>query len=125
MTVRFVDISAIPLPSYISYFPLGTTSCFHTFCQVTAKIGYPVTGYGNESRNRAARQRIPNKVWTDEDGVEHVEVNFYIRGPHGAGKVYSEMFKDNNDRSWKFTYLIVEIVSPHRVQLMLESYVPA
>uniref|UniRef100_A0A0E0GJU7 Mitochondrial import inner membrane translocase subunit Tim21 n=1 Tax=Oryza nivara TaxID=4536 RepID=A0A0E0GJU7_ORYNI len=93
--------------------------------QVTAKIGYPVTGYGNESRNRAARQRIPNKVWTDEDGVEHVEVNFYIRGPHGAGKVYSEMFKDKNDRSWKFTYLIVEIVSPHRAQLMLESYVPA
>ncbi|XP_006649756.1 probable mitochondrial import inner membrane translocase subunit TIM21 [Oryza brachyantha] len=93
--------------------------------QVTAKIGYPVTGYGNESRNRAARQRIPNKIWTDEEGVEHVEVNFYIRGPHGAGKVYSEMFKDNNDRNWKFTYLIVEIVSPHRSQLMLESYVPA
>lgn len=78
MTVRFVDISAIPLPSYISYFPLGTTSCFHTFCQVTAKIGYPVTGYGNESRNRAARQRIPNKVWTDEDGVEHVEVAYIL-----------------------------------------------
>uniref|UniRef100_A0A0D9VRZ7 Mitochondrial import inner membrane translocase subunit Tim21 n=1 Tax=Leersia perrieri TaxID=77586 RepID=A0A0D9VRZ7_9ORYZ len=93
--------------------------------QVTAKIGYPVTGYGNESRNRRARQQIANKVWTDEDGVEHVEVNFYIRGPHGAGRVYSEMFKDNSDRSWKFTYLIVEIVSPHHAQLMLESYVPA
>ena len=42
--------------------------------QITAKIGYPVTGYGTESRNRAARQRIQNRVWTDEDGVEHVEV---------------------------------------------------
>lgn len=38
------------------------------------RIGSPVTGYGQESRNRAARQRIPNRVWTDEDGVEHVEV---------------------------------------------------
>ena len=47
------------------------------FCQVTARIGYPITGYGNESRNRAARQRIPNRVWTDEDGVEHVEVLYY------------------------------------------------
>ncbi|XP_062216174.1 probable mitochondrial import inner membrane translocase subunit TIM21 isoform X2 [Phragmites australis] len=93
--------------------------------QVTSRIGHPITGYGHETRNRAARQRIPNKVWTDEDGVEHVEVNFLIRGPHGAGKVYSEMFKDNSDRTWKFTYLVVDIVSPHRAQLMLESYIPA
>lgn len=39
------------------------------------RIGSPITGYGQESRNRAARQRIPNRVWTDEDGAEHVEVN--------------------------------------------------
>lgn len=38
------------------------------------RIGYPITGYGQESRNRAARQRIPNRTWTDEEGVEHVEV---------------------------------------------------
>ena len=38
------------------------------------RIGHPITGYGQESRNRAARQRIPNRTWTDEDGVEHVEV---------------------------------------------------
>ncbi|KAM3229727.1 hypothetical protein ACQJBY_060505 [Aegilops geniculata] len=93
--------------------------------QVTARIGYPITGYGNESRNRAARQRIPNRVWTDEDGVEHVEVNFYIRGPHGAGKVYSEMFKDNSDRTWKFMYLLVEFTTPLQGQVMLESYIPA
>jgi len=95
--------------------------------QVTSRIGHPITGYGQETRNRAARQRIPSKIWTDEDGVEHVEVNFLIRGPHGAGKVYSEMFKDNSDRTWKFTYLVVEIVSPQhaKTQLMLESYLPA
>ncbi|PKA46442.1 putative mitochondrial import inner membrane translocase subunit TIM21 [Apostasia shenzhenica] len=93
--------------------------------QVTVRIGSPVTGYGHESRNRAARQRIPNRVWKDEGGVEHVEVNFYIRGPHGAGKVFAEMFKDDSEKKWKFTYLIVEITSPTRAQLMLESYVPA
>uniref|UniRef100_A0A0D6QYG0 Mitochondrial import inner membrane translocase subunit Tim21 n=1 Tax=Araucaria cunninghamii TaxID=56994 RepID=A0A0D6QYG0_ARACU len=93
--------------------------------QVKVRIGSPITGYGQESRNRAARQRIPNRTWTDEDGVERVEVNFYIRGPHGAGKVYSEMFKDKTDKKWKFTYLIVEVTSPTRTQLMLESYVPA
>ncbi|XP_043697810.1 probable mitochondrial import inner membrane translocase subunit TIM21 isoform X2 [Telopea speciosissima] len=93
--------------------------------QVRVRIGSPVTGYGQESRNRAARQRIPNRTWTDEDGIEHVEVNFYIRGPHGAGKVYAEMFKDQADKQWKFTFLIVEIKSPSPAQLMLESYVPA
>lgn len=92
--------------------------------QVKGRIGSPITGYGHESRNRAARQRIPNKTWTDEDGVERVEVNFYIRGPHGAGKVYSEMFKDKTDKKWKFTYLIVDVTSPSQSRLMLESYVP-
>lgn len=53
-----------------------------------------------------------------------MQVNFHIRGPHGAGKVYTEMFKDKDDRQWKFTYLIVEIKSPSPAQLMLESYVP-
>ncbi|XP_051132955.1 probable mitochondrial import inner membrane translocase subunit TIM21 isoform X2 [Andrographis paniculata] len=93
--------------------------------QVRVRIGSPITGYGSESRNRAARQRIPNKTWTDEDGVEHVMVNFHIRGPHGAGKVYAEMFKDKVDKQWKFMYLIVEVTSPSPAQLMLESYVPA
>ncbi|KAI4349313.1 hypothetical protein L6164_009918 [Bauhinia variegata] len=93
--------------------------------QVRVRIGSPITGYGQESRNRAARQRIPNRIWTDEDGVEHVEVNFYIRGPHGHGKVFSEMFKDQVDKQWKFTYLIVEIRSPSTAQLILESYIPA
>lgn len=93
--------------------------------QVRARIGSPITGYGSESRNRAARQRIPHRMWTDEDGVEHVEVNFYIRGPHGAGKVFAEMFQNKEEKQWKFTYLVVEIRSPSRTQLMLESYVPA
>ncbi|XVE74084.1 hypothetical protein DITRI_Ditri11bG0170800 [Diplodiscus trichospermus] len=93
--------------------------------QVRVRIGHPITGYGQESRNRAARQRIPNRIYTDENGVEHVEVSFYIRGPHGAGKVFTEMFKDKTDNKWKYTYLIVQINSPSRAELMLESYLPA
>ncbi|CAJ2628293.1 unnamed protein product [Trifolium pratense] len=92
--------------------------------QVRVRIGSPITGYGQESRNRAARQRIANRVWTDEAGVEHVEVNFFIRANHGHGKVYAEMFK-GDDGEWKFTYLIVEIKAPSPAQLILESYIPA
>lgn len=54
-----------------------------------------------------------------------MQVNFYVRGPNGAGKVYAEMFKDKVNNQWKFTYLIVEIKSPSPAQLILESYVPA
>ncbi|XP_020238900.1 probable mitochondrial import inner membrane translocase subunit TIM21 [Cajanus cajan] len=93
--------------------------------QVRVRIGSPITGYGQESRNRAARQRIPHRIWTDEDGAEHVEVNFYIRGPHGHGKVFSEMFKGQADNEWKFTYLIVEIRAPSTAQIILESYIPS
>jgi len=52
-----------------------------------------------------------------------LQVNFYIRGPHGHGKVFSEMFKADNE--WKFTYLIVEIRAPSTAQLILESYIPS
>ncbi|CAG7865543.1 unnamed protein product [Brassica rapa] len=94
--------------------------------QVRVRIGSPITGYGQETRNRAARQRILNRVFTDEEGVEHVEVNFFIRGPQGAGKVYTEMFKDKADKKeWKYAYLIVEILAPSPAKLMLESYLPA
>nr|GEY08866.1 probable mitochondrial import inner membrane translocase subunit TIM21 [Tanacetum cinerariifolium] len=93
--------------------------------QVRVRIGSPITGYGQESRNRAARQRIPNRVWKDEDGVEHVEVQFFIRGPHGAGQVFAEMFKDKEDKQWKYMYLQVEIKSPSPSRMLLESYVPA
>ncbi|KAL5177426.1 Protein phosphatase 1 regulatory inhibitor subunit PPP1R7 [Glycine soja] len=41
--------------------------------QVRMRIGFPITCHGQESRNRAACQRIPHRVWTDEEGVEHVE----------------------------------------------------
>lgn len=93
--------------------------------QVRVRIGSPVKGYGQESRNRAARQRIPHRVWTDEDGAEHVEVNFYIRGPNGNGKVYCEMFKDKADNQWKYMYLIVDILHPSQTKLILESFLPA
>ena len=50
------------------------TLAYICFYQVTVRIGHPITGYGQESRNRAARQRIPNRIYIDENGVEHVEV---------------------------------------------------
>jgi import inner membrane translocase subunit TIM21 len=49
---------------------------------------------------------------------------FYIHGPQGAGKVYSEMFKDEEGKAWRFIYLIVDVTSSSPTRLILESYMP-
>lgn len=41
---------------------------------MTVRLGTPISAYGQESRNRAARQRIPHRAWTDGSGVEHHQV---------------------------------------------------
>ena len=38
--------------------------------RIMVMIGTPVSGYGQETHNRAARQRIPHKVYTDDGGRE-------------------------------------------------------
>ena len=42
--------------------------------RVTVRLGTPISGYGQESRNRQARQRIPHRVFKDHQGVEHTQV---------------------------------------------------
>jgi hypothetical protein len=44
--------------------------------RVTVRLGTPVSGYGQESRNRQARQRIPHRVFKDANGVEKIQVLF-------------------------------------------------
>ena len=44
--------------------------------RVTVRLGTPISGYGQESRNRQARQRIPHRVYTDPNGVEHTQVRY-------------------------------------------------
>lgn len=86
-------------------------------------LDHPIIGYGLGSRIRALREFIPSKFWIDGDGIEHVEVNFYVRGPQGAGKVYAEMFrdKDDADKSWKYKSLVVQTTFPSDSLLILES----
>ena len=49
-------------------------SCGREDPRVTVRLGTPISAYGQESRNRAARQRIPHRAYTDSDGVEHHQV---------------------------------------------------
>ena len=42
--------------------------------RIMVMIGTPISGYGQETHNRAARQRIPHKVYSDDRNREHVQV---------------------------------------------------
>ncbi len=53
--------------------------------RVTVRLGTPVSGYGQESRNRQARQRIPNRVFKDANGVEKIQVSLPLtKGLHSS-----------------------------------------
>ena len=57
--------------------------------RVMVALGSPVSGYGQETRNRAARQRIPHRVYTDDRGVEHVQA----RSPPAAARCIHVVFR--------------------------------
>ena len=42
--------------------------------RATVRLGTPIAAYGQESRNRAARQRIPHRAYSDASGLEHHQV---------------------------------------------------
>jgi hypothetical protein len=62
--------------------------------RVAVRLGSPLSGYGVESSSRSARQRIRHKIETDAAGVEHILIQFQLRGPRGVGTVFAEGVKD-------------------------------
>jgi mitochondrial import inner membrane translocase subunit TIM21 len=85
--------------------------------RVAVRLGSPVTGYGQEAKGRAARQRIPHRVRTDEAGVEHVQVQFWARGPGGAARVTAEMFQrpvevGSGKKEWAYDYMVADFEQP-------------
>jgi len=74
------------------------------------RLGSPLTGYGVDARSRSARQRIRHREYTDADGVQHMQVQFQVRGPNGAATVHADAAKAG--RSWELLSLYVDVVCP-------------
>ena len=92
--------------------------------RVAVRLGSPVTGYGQEARGRAARQRIPHRLRVDEAGVEHVQVQFWARGPGGAARVTAEMFQRPADvgsrkMEWAYDYMVADFEQPQSGRVTL------
>lgn len=88
--------------------------------RVTVRLGTPISGYGSESRNRAARQRVPHRITTDSEGREHIQIQFYARGPSDVGRVSADLYKDVGSKDWRFNFLFVDIDGriPQRIMLI-------
>ncbi|KAI3434373.1 hypothetical protein D9Q98_002452 [Chlorella vulgaris] len=86
--------------------------------RVTVRLGSPVTGYGQESANRAARQRIPHRLYDDEAGRQHVQLQFQLRGPGGRATVNADMHQEGGKWRYNFLYLNVEAPVPQQVVLV-------
>lgn len=86
--------------------------------RVTIRLGSPISAYGSESRNRAARQRIPHRIYNDNEGREHVQIQFHAKGPSGRATVQADMYK-SSDGEWKYHYLYLTVESPLPQQLVL------
>ena len=73
--------------------------------QVIARLGSQLKGFGTDSRSRAARQRIPNRIYNDSDGIEHTYVEFQVSGPNGQARVTADVRADTDD----FTFVLVDL----------------
>ena len=79
--------------------------------RVGTRLGAPLSGYGVESSSRAARQRIRHKIETDSAGVEHVLVQFQLRGPRGVATVLAEGVK-NSSAPGGYRMAMVRVTDP-------------
>ncbi|GMH35608.1 hypothetical protein BSKO_03476 [Bryopsis sp. KO-2023] len=76
--------------------------------RITVRLGATIKGYGEDSSHRWQRTRIPHRTYTDVDGVEHMQIQFHIKGPGGVGVVCADMYQDEQ-KEWQYTYLYVDI----------------
>lgn len=86
--------------------------------RVTVRLGTPISGYGQESRNRAARQRIPHRAYKDDNGAEHIQVQFHAKGPTGAAVISADMYQDTA-KQWQYAFLYVDVTNPTPQRLVL------
>jgi import inner membrane translocase subunit TIM21 len=88
--------------------------------RVTIRLGTPMKAYGTESQNRSARQRIPHRIYSDDQGREHVQLQFVAKGPSGRATVHADMYEDSEATGgWRYHYLYLTVESPLAQQVVL------
>eukprot|EP01025_Chloroclados_australasicus_P007751 TRINITY_DN12579_c0_g1_i5.p3 TRINITY_DN12579_c0_g1~~TRINITY_DN12579_c0_g1_i5.p3 ORF type:complete len:172 (-),score=26.26 TRINITY_DN12579_c0_g1_i5:235-750(-) len=86
--------------------------------RITVRVGQEFMGYGYEGGSRAWRQRIPNQTYKDNQGVEHVQIQFHISGNGNKGLVSADMYQDQVSKQWEYLLLYIDFLGGGRVTLI-------
>ncbi|KAK0704219.1 TIM21-domain-containing protein [Apiosordaria backusii] len=83
--------------------------------------GKKIEAFGEETGNKWRRARpIASSEVTDRNGVEHMYINFNLKGPRGTGKAYVHLFKPVGGREYEYKYFYVD-VRGHSQRIYLEN----
>eukprot|EP01023_Acetabularia_acetabulum_P007151 TRINITY_DN13040_c0_g2_i1.p2 TRINITY_DN13040_c0_g2~~TRINITY_DN13040_c0_g2_i1.p2 ORF type:complete len:228 (-),score=29.84 TRINITY_DN13040_c0_g2_i1:299-982(-) len=90
--------------------------------RITVRVGKEFMGYGYEGGSRAWRQRIPNQSYKDNDGTEHIQIQFHISGNGQKGLVSADMYQDSVSKQWEYWLLYVDFLGGGRVPLIENGF---
>ncbi|KAK0665791.1 putative mitochondrial import inner membrane translocase subunit tim-21 precursor [Cercophora samala] len=77
-----------------------------------------IEAFGEETGNKWRRARpIASSEVTDRNGVEHMYINFNLKGPRNTGKAYVHLFKPVGGREWEYKYFYVDVKGHQRIYL--------
>ncbi|KAK4178194.1 putative mitochondrial import inner membrane translocase subunit tim-21 precursor [Triangularia setosa] len=80
--------------------------------------GKKIEAFGEETGNKWRRARpIASSEVTDRNGVEHMYINFNLKGPRGTGKVYIHLFKPVGGPEYEYKYFYVDVKGHQRIYL--------
>lgn len=85
--------------------------------KVQDSLGVPIQGFGEETRRRR-RTHVAHSVY-ERNGIDHLRMQFYIKGIRNKATVHLEMRKINGN--YEYRYLFVQLDHYPRTTIILED----
>ncbi|KAK4660871.1 mitochondrial import inner membrane translocase subunit tim21 [Podospora pseudocomata] len=80
--------------------------------------GKKIEAFGEETGNKWRRARpIASSEVTDRNGVQHMYINFNLKGPKGTGTAFVHLFKPVGGKQWEYRYFYVDVKGQQRIYL--------
>ncbi|XP_072024317.1 mitochondrial import inner membrane translocase subunit Tim21-like [Amphiura filiformis] len=87
--------------------------------EIIEELGEPIKGYGEETRRRR-RRHVSHLDYTDQDGVRHMRMKFYMKGTKRRATVHLEV-KANESGKFEYRYLFAELDGYPQKTIILED----
>jgi len=87
--------------------------------QVSDKLGYPISAYGEETR-RGRRRHVSHAFYLDREGRKHIRMKFYLKGTAHSGTANLDMVEGASG-GYEYRYLFVEVDDMLRNVIVVED----